>query len=739
MGEEDRVMESCRPKPVGEIWSHGEPGKALARAADLERCNQLAAAKALYQQLVKLPEIGPVAGLRAAWLCLRQRDEEGARRFADRALELAGDKDFVLFQHGWIAFESGRFEACIASWEALRRRYPEHPSLGLALERAGLARVAEHIRCGELATALAAWPPTFATADPERDAVLAELHFRAAVRRLRGGGSAARSEACRHLETGHRLTPDDHRFRRHLARCQEPAGSREAVLQAGWRRLEGGARQRALEILEEALRHDPLAAPVLHAFTLACYHTARNAAASSGSGDLWRLVIGAWAMLFHHHEFWRQWVERRRSSYRAAGSLSDLEGCRERLGVVVRGLLEEAFTETDEPRQLRILLHRELAAAALWSTLGGWPLAGEPAGEPVIGGAERRLVCGPLMVRWLGLEPELGRFLAGLEKGVSPRVEEARRRFARLAGSTAPKRIAAPHQGLLLRYFSGLGPAQALLELERPQEALAELEELCCPRCAAAGRGPAGEVRWPPVCAQSCPDFDTLHPAFAAMAGKARGLAGEARALAAEAHIEVGLGRLRAEPVEVFPAVAAFREAQQLADGARPMARRLVEAALGRARALTDSDRREVAVELLEAASPLFGDGGEQRAALDGYLAELLTERGILAGNARPPRFHRAVLDLRRAVRLNPHAGRALLNLGLALEARAQECADHEPGEAERLLGEGLEILDRARHELPDPKEIEQRHDEMRQALDRLRARRSEPESRRDSKGRRHA
>ena len=246
----------------------------------------------------------------------------------------------------------------------------------------------------------------------------------------------------------------------------------------------------------------------------------------------------------------------------------------------------------------------------------------------------------------------------------------------------------------LARYFSQLGVAQALLELARPAEALEALAEAACDNCQQAQ--PHTHLTRLSVCAERCAHFDQYNPGYAGFEKKGARLRAAALELARAAHLAIAQAEITAASPNLATArthwQAALALAQELAEAARTQ-HEIGAMVLGRSQALQRRDKLDAAIELLEQAQDLC-----REPELKGRLAECLVERGVAAANDEPPRWEAAVRDLRRAVRLNPHAPRARINLCAALLLWAGEYYERDDAvpaialleEASRCAREGL-------------------------------------------------
>jgi tetratricopeptide (TPR) repeat protein len=344
-------------------------------------------------------------------------------------------------------------------------------------------------------------------------------------------------------------------------------------------------------------------------------------------------------------------------------------------------------------RQRALLFQREIKSADALRALGGLPL-------PNASGT--RLVCGPLMIQFLGLGQAVAE-LAQLDASEENQPESATRQQLR-------------------RYFSQLGLAQTLLELDRPQEALAALSEAACSSCQASvwkGRQPFFSTHWfPLVCSENCAEFDQLNPGYARLTNKHGRLWIDALGLAIEAQLRSAQSFITASMIDVATASHHWQEAVRLSKVARnseQIQRRIVDMALGRSQALERQARLDEAIALLEAAEAVCDDHVDRE--LVGRLSETLTERGITIGSQSSPNWEVVVADLRRAVNYNPYSTRALINLGIALQSWAAR--RDELGEARAaadLLREAVEQLRSGLARIPGHTELRAGYEQVQEA-----------------------
>ncbi|MBI3840956.1 MAG: hypothetical protein HY297_03250 [Thaumarchaeota archaeon] len=460
-----------------------------------------------------------------------------------------------------------------------------------------------------------------------------------------------------------------------------------------------GERERGLALLEVAQRRDPTNAILTHALFLGNYfagHVAENgASAPSATSGTWERTIAAWVMLLHCDAFWKELRARFHNRYGLDEEGEAAVVFREQIEGRVGILLNRAFDRTGDPLKVRRLLLREMKGAEQIRSLGGIPVTGQ-------NGAT--VVCGPLAVRLFGLENALGNHIVSCSSHPVSKTEDPLHFLFNLLLNVD---VSLPSEGQAdsaqvtrtARYFSSLGPIQTLLDAEQHEEALAAFAEIPCPRCGRLRQKPEiapGADDWlPEVCIKTCPEFDGRNPAFRAFPAKGERLREAALELAVDVRLSLAQAAIRKPQIDLQGAAVNWRDALRLARSLaqnEPTQHRVVETILARVSALEKKRNYGDAIALIEAVKAMLDASIFQK--LAGRLAELLADRGVAAANGSPPRWKAAVVDLRRAVKLNPHAARPVVNFGVALRAyaleRFREGAADDTG---KLLQECLLVL----------------------------------------------
>jgi tetratricopeptide (TPR) repeat protein len=525
-------------------------------------------------------------------------------------------------------------------------------------------------------------------------------------------------------------------------RSQGPDLPRFPVLEAAVCLL-AGRRRDAIAGLVLAQRRDPHDPGIARLLLLACYHALRqpgdhrlppgpDGPASEESASLLELAVASWVALLHQDRFWTAWLVDRLRRYGEDRPELSAMALRQEVTATIAARIEAVAAGSDHGGELAALYQRELAAAEALAGTGGFPFAGRQ-DEP--------LVCGPLRLQALGCEQAFGAFLASLPVGgraaaIRVRDRPGRAPDAGIAPASRQRCLEPEALERLRRSFSRLGLAEALLDLDRPAEAWAALGRLACLECrtaAGAGSPTVPAVGWPVVaCAETCPRFDRENPGYAGWREKARRLERDASELAARVQVALGCAGMTAPGGGPEAAATHFRAALRLAAALdrQPQATegQVVDAVLGRVKALAGKGDADAAIALLEATlavceetaaapPPLPPDAAPEAAPLQelaGRLAELLVQRGLASRDSR--RWEAAAADLRRAVAWNPHAAGAVLGLASTLGAWARRMRPTAPARAIELALEAVQQLAARLPDLAGRPELQESLDGARQA-----------------------
>ncbi len=411
--------------------------------------------------------------------------------------------------------------------------------------------------------------------------------------------------------------------------------------------LMAGRRDAAIRLLADASRRQPADGRTGHMLSLALLHTL-SAGDAEAPGVTWPQYIASWAVLLHNEAFWKKWQNVARQRYQTAVSAEAVASFRDRLRDFVAARIPAGDDAAGGSYQ--ILFRREIEAAKVLATFGGFPLP-RARGE--------RLAAGPLRIAEIGLQREFGAFAAGL----------ASRPLVSSAAGPEPDPVVA-----LLHVFSALGVAHCHLLADHPQEALAAVSDLRCARCR-AGATPHRELAGGQlVCAAGCVGFRADNPAFAALPDSRARFTKEALSLALEALQRTALAALAKTDVDLRTAVQCWERAVALEiepAERHDVQRAIGSQALGRAQVLARRDKLDDAIALLESACKLTDPG--ERARISGFLATLFNNRGVAAINADPRQAEAASADIARATELNPYRPLIWLNLCQVVKIDARQ------------------------------------------------------------------
>lgn len=406
-----------------------------------------------------------------------------------------------------------------------------------------------------------------------------------------------------------------------------------------------------------------------------------------------RIAVAAVAALRHHANFWERFRASAAARYRVPIPSEAITWCRSEVEHRARErLISDDTTAAGSDRQQagEPLLLRELAAADVLRELGGLAPAGSSG--PAV-------VCGPLMISLLGMQDALAVVLARAAPQ-DPQADEP------VPNEPTLNELIPDAARRIRTLFSGLGAARALLEAERPEDALVAVQYAACSRCRCCAAPEAG----PPVCAPDCADFDTLHPGYAGLRAKGLLLAEDAAAVWIAAMLGTARRLVSTDGADPGAVRQRWKDALKLAAGIGKqdqVGRRISETVLGRTRVLTGEALFSEAIALTEEAISVLGSVREAghgdssaRDELQCRLAELLTDRGVLAGNEG--NWDDCMRDLRRGMQTNPRAARPRINLSIALQRLARYRRDEGNRVAAReLLREAKRIIEGASPQAP--------------------------------------
>ena len=202
--------------------------------------------------------------------------------------------------------------------------------------------------------------------------------------------------------------------------------------------------------------------------------------ALDAAGETWRQVIANWAIVLEDDAFWQNWCGRRSEVYGVDISEDDIQTVRdqlkEKLGADLASYSshcnKEAWNDkTSNDGPLDVLFDLEIRAIQALKRVDGFPVS-DDAGEKVI--------CGPIMLRRLGLSSAFSQFIAGL----APVDSQASDMFARMLQQFVDEALGRPPldtkaRRKLMQYFSQLGTPTVYLNRSQPLQALDVLSTRC--------------------------------------------------------------------------------------------------------------------------------------------------------------------------------------------------------------------------------------------------------------------
>ena len=456
-------------------------------------------------------------------------------------------------------------------------------------------------------------------------------------------------------------------------------------------------RNEIAEMLWNKQRADPSDLTLAHDIGLFHYWWAKaleQEEAFDVADEAWRQVIANWSMVLEDDVFWQDWCGRKSKVYGVDIPQDDIQAVRGQLKERLQASLTDYSSRcnrgsrndrTLEGAPLDLVFELETRAIQALKHTGGFP-APDDEGQKV--------VCGPLMLRRLGLSSAFSQFIASL-RPVDSEVSDMFTRLLQLLTEDLDESLFdTKARKKLMQYFSQLGIPSVYLDRSQPQQALVVLGTRCRRWADLADESTGGSgmraKRLPFVCHERCPQFDKCNPAYAAIDNGDQVLFEHATGLAIEARMRMAELFIAAEQMKIQRAFVEWQEAVSLAEAlgkAEETHSAIMEMIIGRAIALGKGNRLDEAIGLLDATANLYQDDR-----LRGKLAELLTNRGVKAGNQE--RWEDAVESLRRAHQLNTHVPRTRDNFVVALRGYAAHCHskdDHD--QAKELLKEALGIL----------------------------------------------
>jgi tetratricopeptide (TPR) repeat protein len=426
--------------------------------------------------------------------------------------------------------------------------------------------------------------------------------------------------------------------------------------------------------------------------------------------EVWLTVIANWACVLAEDMFLYTWCKNRSEIYRVEITRSDVETLRDQL----KEKLQEELTDYSElckqagqalAEPLYLVFELEMTAFKAMKKMGGFPIPGATG---------QKMICGPLMLRRLGLTSAFGDFLLSRQKASVPDV------LADLQVIIKGTRSAALNDDIntrLMQYFSQLGIAALCLQSSYPDRALSSLEAIypfLNPSLSTTLDVRTAQV--PLVLDPRSPQFKERNPGYAKTESPGKLMFSHAVQLAVGAYLRQAEMSISADTADVSKAVASWQSAMALA---RKIGREeqtkieVQEMILGRVIALDRSANWDETITLLDATIETYGNDTLHR-----KLVISLTNRGTRSGNIE--QWEPSVGDLRRAYQLDAQNPRIIRNFVIALRCLAEQGDSLDRSDA--LLMEAITVLEAALVIDPDDTHLHDLIAEVRQELEEVRA-----------------
>ncbi len=433
-------------------------------------------------------------------------------------------------------------------------------------------------------------------------------------------------------------------------------------------------RSQVIAALEQRQVSDPASLITAHSLGLIYYWSALHAVGDQRVA-WFQAMIPNWAMVLESDEYWKQWCAERGQVYGEPIAGAIIEKARASIKEKLQRCLVEASPDLENAFYLEGKAIRLLKQAK----------AGFRAEE---------IQSGPLMIKRLGLDAAVSEFFCSLLFVAQ----------------------ASPDQRQLMQCFSQLAYPAIYIERGQPQRALEALAQFKCDHCAGylAHQNISENSLSPHTCAEDCPQFASFNPAYAQLPDRGKVLWQHAVELTAEAGLRLGEQRLLAAPPDALGAVQHWQNALAVASATGDSERlgdTIADILLSRAAALGQKDQLDNAILLLETTQAF-----DKAQRFIGKRAELLTDRGIQAGNAG--QWEKSVADLRQALDLNPHLPRARQNFIVVLQNAAVSYREADDDvQARVFFEEAVRVLEDALRNDPQNAKMQEQLRETRAAL----------------------
>ncbi len=380
-----------------------------------------------------------------------------------------------------------------------------------------------------------------------------------------------------------------------------------------------------------------------HDLGLAHYWQARASHEREVALDHWQRAVANWAMVLDNDVFWRDWAKERGDVYRWSITEQELTTVKNRLIQILLDHIaqfEGSRSQGAKPYLMAAFVLERMALRLL-KLYGGLRLAA-PAGE--------RLLCGPLLVRQLGLESAVNAFFLAQPARRQDREASLETMLRPIQGQPGEPAVGATHtERECMLAFSGLGLAMVCLRRGEAEAALELVAQQQCSACHPELCKPSALGSPLERCREGCARFAQANPSYALVA----------------THIALADQMLAAG--ELKKALTHGRQALNASQ--RLGVQETLRSELGKhllawAEKLAQADYYDAAIELLSNVSD-FDSSGTWRI----KLSSCLNLRGV--HHANEGRWEEGLADLRRACTLNPMVPLYRENLVKALREAA--------------------------------------------------------------------
>lgn len=402
--------------------------------------------------------------------------------------------------------------------------------------------------------------------------------------------------------------------------------------------------------------------------------------------EVWLTVIANWACVLAEDTFLQSWCKQRATTYRVEITQDDIDALRNQLK---DQLQEELTSYTKQCQQagqaltepLYLVFELEMASFKALKQIGGFPISDTTG---------KKVVCGPLMLRRLGLTSVFSDFL--FRKTTMP--ETAPDILTDIIGIVKGKQseeLGDDTRTQLMQYFSQLGIAALCLRDGYPDRALSSLEALYPYLNLSARTTQDGRTSQIPLILDArSPQFKDRNSGYARADNPAKLMSKHAVQLTVAAHMQKAQLSISTDPLNMDQARVAWQSALTLSKkiGQEEQTRtEIQEMILGRIIALDQLARWDDGIAIIDATIDLYGNISFQN-----KLTIFLTNRGIKIGNE--DQWAASVTDLRRAYKLDPQNPRIIRNFVVALRCLADDgLAQDDFDQSEALLLEAITVL----------------------------------------------